>query len=72
MIKVGQTVEFDPFDCITGYGIELVRRNVAGKVVFVNAQHLWFAVACDECNYWISFHFCEIGEKVRLCNGPSK
>ena len=49
MIEVGQRVRFDPFDCLNGYGVETIRRKVTGKVVFVNAQHRWFSVACDEC-----------------------
>jgi len=66
MIKVGQKVRFDPFDCLTGYGTEVIHRKVTGKVVFVNARHRWFTVVDSKGRYRASFHFCDIGKKVKL------
>lgn len=66
MIEVGQEVTFDPFDCLTGYGVEIIRRKVTGTVVFVNTRHHWFSVEYGEDKSRISFHFSEIGKKVKL------
>lgn len=66
MIAVGQQVKFDPFDCLTGYGVEVSRRKVTGTVVFVNVRHRWFSVAYDDGRSRISFHFADIGKKVKL------
>lgn len=66
MIKVGQKVKFDPFDCLTGYGTEVTHRKVTGKVVFVNARHRWFEVVDNKGKSRTTFHFCDIGKKVKL------
>lgn len=66
MIRVGQQVQFDPFEYLTGYGVEIIRRKVTGTIVFINVKHRWFSVAYDEGRSRISFHFCEIGRKVKL------
>lgn len=66
MIEVGQAVKFDPFDCLTGNDIDKIRKKVTGTVVFVNARHHWFSVEYGEDKSRISFHFSEIGKKVKL------
>ena len=66
MIKVGQKVRFDPFESLTGNDIDTIRKRVTGTVVFVNMKHRWFSVAYDKGRSRISFHFADIGKKVKL------
>ena len=66
MIEVGQKVKMDPFDCLTGYSAEIIHRKMTGTVVFVNARHRWFSVAYGKNKALISFHFSDIGKKVKV------
>lgn len=66
MIKVGQKVRFDPFESMTGNDIDTIRKKVTGTVVFVNVKHRWFSVTYDKGRSRASFHFCDIGKKVKL------
>ena len=66
MIKVGQKVRFDPFGFMSGCGAEVIRRKVTGKVVFVNTRHRWFEVVDNKGRSRTTFHFCDIGKKVKL------
>ena len=66
MIKVGQKVRFDPFESLTGNDIDTIRKKVTGTVVYINAKHRWFSVVYGNGRFHISFHFCEIGKKVKL------
>ena len=65
MIKVGQQVRFDPFDGMTGNDVDKIRKKVTGTVVFVNAKYRWFSVAYGKGRFRISFHFADIGKKVK-------
>ena len=67
MVEVGQKVRFDPLEYVTGYGADLVRGNkVTGTVVMVNEDHQWFSVEYN--NTRTSFKFCDIGERVKICD----
>ena len=65
MIKVGQKVRFDPFECLSGAGSEGIRRKVSGTVDLVNSKHRWFSVIYDEGKSRISFCFADIGKTVK-------
>lgn len=70
MIIVGDTVQFDPFKEIMGFGSEDNRgKFVTGTVVEVNYAHKWFSVeySCGGVKQRTSFHFCQLGKDVRLC-----
>lgn len=41
-LKVGQTMRFDPFREIRGYGTEAIRAEMTGPVVFVHPTNRWF------------------------------
>ena len=69
MVKVGQTVQFDPSETLRGYGVEAIRGNVTGVVVAVNAEHHWFSVEYGKPKTRTSFHFSEIGQSVSLLEG---
>lgn len=43
-IKVGQTMRFDPYREMRGYGIEVCQGMTTGKVTFVHPEHRWFMV----------------------------
>ncbi len=67
MIVVGDTVQFDPFETITGFASEDNKGNlVAGTVVMVNYDHKWFSVEYGN-KQRTSFKFCDIGEAVKIC-----
>lgn len=66
VIEVGQTVRFDPFEDITGFGANDNRGNyVTGTVVMVNKPHKWFSV--EHGNLRTSFKFSQIGREVKVC-----
>ena len=66
MIQVGQKVEFDPFEYLTGYGVEDIRgETVTGTVDYVNYEHRWFSVVFENSRH--SFKFHDIGEVVTIC-----
>lgn len=63
---LGCKVQFDPFEDMGGYGVEMVRQSVTGTVVFVNENHKWFSVEYGDPKQRISFLFSDIGEKVQI------
>jgi hypothetical protein len=66
MVVVGDTVCFDPFEEITGFGSNDNKGNiVAGTVVFVNYDHKWFSVEYGN-KQRTSFKFCDIGKAVKI------
>ena len=66
MVVVGDTVRFDPFEEITGFGSDANRGNiVSGTVVFVNHEHKWFSVEYGN-KQRTSFKFCDIGKAVKI------
>ena len=70
MIIIGDTVKFDPFEDITGFGSSDNRGNsVTGTVVFVHYENKWFSVeySCGGEKQRTSFKFSQIGKDVRVC-----
>ena len=68
MVKVGQKVEFDPFEAITGFASGDVKgKYVTGTVVMVNEPHQWFSVEYGEPKARTSFKFYDIGRVVMTC-----
>lgn len=65
MIKVGQKVRFDAFQCIKS-SVDKIKQETVGTVVYVNEPHKWFSVQYCE-NQRTSFKFFEIGERVHIC-----
>ena len=61
-VKVGMTVNYDPYAEITGsLGQRDLRGEiVTGTVVYVNEEYRWFT-AVQENGVKTSFFFCEIG-----------
>ena len=68
MVKVGQRVVCDPFARIKILGVHDMPSNIPGKVVFVNKPHHWFTVEHGEDRLRTSFHFCDIGDIVKVVN----
>ena len=68
MIKVGQKVEFNPFEGMRAYGATAIDVDVTGKVIYINEPHNWFEVEYKslEGKQKTSFKFDEIGKAVRL------
>ena len=67
MLKVGDTVHFDPFTDITGFGSNDNRGNyVTGEVVMINARNKWFSVEYGKTKARASFKFCDIGKSVNV------
>ncbi len=67
MIVVGDTVQFDPFETMTGFASEDNKGNlVVGTIVYVNYEHKWFSVEYGN-KQRTSFKFCDIGEAVKIC-----
>ena len=67
MVKVGQKVICEPFARIKIQGMHELPTNVPGKVVYVNEKHHWFGVEYGgEDKLRTSFHFCDIGDIVRV------
>lgn len=70
IVAIGQKVQFDPFEEITGFGSDSNRGNyVTGTVVMVNEPHRWFSVEyeCGGVKLRTSFLFSQIGEDVTIC-----
>ena len=68
MVIIGDTVEFDPFETITGFASDDCRGNyVTGTVVYVNYEHKWFSVEYGDPKARTSFNFCDIGTAVKVC-----
>ena len=68
MIIIGDEVQFDPFEEITGFGSNDNRGNpVIGTVVMVNYAHKWFSVEYGDLKMRTSFNFCDIGKTVTVC-----
>ena len=65
-IAAGRKVQFDPFETVIGYGIDVCRGLVEGTIVKVYPEHQWFSVAYGEPKQRISFKFCDIGERVKF------
>ena len=65
-IAPGRKVRFDPFETITGYGVDAIRGMVTGTIVKVYPEHRWFSVAYGEPKQLISFKFCDVGERVKF------
>ena len=65
MIRVGQTVRFDPFATVLGFGVDEIRQEVVGTVVEVYYEHKWFSVQYGKLR--TSFKFCDIGTRVHIC-----
>lgn len=63
-VKVGQKVQFDPWNDLKGLGIKEVRSAVTGKVVAVYPAHMWFSVVYGKHRLRTSFKFCDIGDGV--------
>lgn len=67
-VKIGQTVQFDPFLTITGFASEDNKGSfVPGKVVYINKPHKWFSVEYGSPLMRTSFKFSEIGKEVQIC-----
>ena len=64
-VYVGQRVRFDAMAALRN-GIEKIRADTIGTVVFINDRHKWFSVQYGE-NQRISFKFSEIGQDVFIC-----
>lgn len=68
MIIVGDTVQFDPFEHLMGFGASDSRGNyVTGTVVEVHYEHKWFLVEYGDPKLRTSFKFCDIGKAVKVC-----
>lgn len=68
MVAVGEKVQFDPFESITGFSSEDCKGNiVTGTIVMVNYAHKWFSVEYGNPKMRTSFKFCDIGEAVKIC-----
>ena len=68
MVIIGDTVEFDPFETITGFASEDNKGNlVKGTVVFINYANKWFSVEYGDPKARTSFKFCDIGTAVKIC-----
>lgn len=66
MIEVGNIVRFDPFEGIRFYGVCQMPKRVIGKIVYVHRPHHWFTVEYGEERVRTSFHFCDIGNSVKV------
>lgn len=70
MIAIGERVQFDPMEHITGMGSESIKGNfVTGTIVFVHYAHRWFSVEydCDGVKQRTSFLFSDVGKSVTIC-----
>lgn len=68
MVRVGQKVRFDPQAHATGFGAADERgRKVPGTVTMVNEKHKWFMAEYSEHKLRIWFKFCDIPERVQIC-----
>lgn len=68
MVVVGDTVKFDPFEHLMGFGACDNRgKLVTGTVVMVNYEHKWFSVEYGNPKLRTSFKFCDIGRAVKIC-----
>ena len=65
-IAVGQKVRFDPFDSITGWGVDACRGDVIGTITKVYHEHQWFSVVWGDPQQRISFKFSDVGERVKF------
>jgi hypothetical protein len=65
-IAPGRKVRFDPFETVSGYGVDTCRGMVTGTIVKVYPEHKWFSVAYGNPVQRISFKFCDIGERVNF------
>lgn len=63
-VRVGQKVQFDPWDDIKGIGIKDVCSTVTGKIVAVYPAHKWFSVVYGNHRLRTSFKFSDIGNEV--------
>ena len=68
MVRVGQKVQFDPFEYIQSFGSSDHRGGIAvGTVVLVNYENQWFSVEYGEKpTLRTSFKFCDIGQVVTI------
>lgn len=67
MITIGERVQFDPMEHITGMGSESIKGNfVTGTIVFVHYAHKWFSVEYGN-NQRTSFLFSDVGKSVTIC-----
>ena len=66
-IQLGQRVKFNPVrDARTSIKFGPA-KPVKGTIVYINRRHHWFLVEYNESEkIHTSFHFCEIGDKVKL------
>lgn len=62
MIHVGQRVQFDAFATIKS-GVDKIKVNTIGTVVYINAPHDWFSVQYGD-NQRTSFKFSQVGKDV--------
>lgn len=66
-IAAGRKVRFDPFETITGMGVEVFRgEEVIGTITKVYPEHQWFSVVWGDPKQRISFKFSDIGERVNF------
>lgn len=68
MICVGEKVRFDPYENMSGVGIDSMRGQhiMIGEVVEVNYLHKWFSVEYGCPAMRTSFKFCDIGSVVKV------
>ena len=67
MVIIGDAVQFDPFETITGFASEDNKgKQVVGTVVLVNYANKWFSVEYGD-KQRTSFKFCDIGRSVKAC-----
>lgn len=66
-IQLGQMVKFNPIRDIRTTIKFGPAKPVKGTIVYINRKHHWFLVEYNETEkLHTSFHFCEIGDKVKL------
>lgn len=65
-VTVGQKVQFDPWDGISGTGVKELRKVVTGTVIAVYPKHRWFLVEYGEHKLRTGFKFCDIEDGVNV------
>lgn len=65
VLRVGRKVRFDALAGIK-QGVEKIRADTIGTVVYINVRHKWFSVQYGN-GLRASFKFSEIGQEVQLC-----
>lgn len=67
IVKVGQTVEFDPMAHLIGFGAIGYKGNlVKGTIVMVNYKNGWFSVEYGNPKARTSFNFADVGDGVTI------